>query len=112
FSFNTTMNGVTVTNQSNYNLGMWLRKHVKRKAILVLHPLAFTVSYHPSINSVDLLLRGKQTFPQGGQITLSGMPPSGISDLVGRFLAGNGTGTGGNNAVYTISRNARGLFQT
>jgi hypothetical protein len=109
-SFNTTMNVATVMNQSNYSLGKWHTKRVKRKTISVLQPLAFTVIYHPSMNSVELLLGGKQTFPQGGQITLIGTPPSGISDSAGGFLDGTGTGTGGNNAVYTISSNARGLI--
>jgi hypothetical protein len=89
-----------------------LGKLCKRKRILVLQPVAFTVSYDPSSNSVELLLRGKQTFPQGGQIMLSGTPPSGISDVAGGLLDGNGTGTGGTIAVYTISNSARGLVHT
>jgi hypothetical protein len=115
FSFNTTMNQATVTNQSNYSLEFFSFSHVKRQGkvirVSVLRPLAFTVRYDPLSNSVELLLRGKQTFPQGGQIMLFGTPPSGISGLAGGLLDGNGTGTGGNIAVYTISRNAGGLVR-
>jgi hypothetical protein len=113
FSFNTAMNQATVENRSNYSPGVFSISRVRRQGkvirVIVLHPLAFTVRYDSLINSVELVLRGKQTFPQGGQITLFGTPPSGISDVAGRLLDGNGSGTGGTLAVYTISRNAGGL---
>jgi hypothetical protein len=45
--------------------------------------------------SVSLELAGKQQFPKGGQITISGSPPGGVESAAGVFLAANG--------VFTIS---------
>jgi uncharacterized protein DUF4038/collagenase-like protein with putative collagen-binding domain len=109
FTFNTAMNPATTGNQANYTLGTYVQviKRVGRRNVLVrqLKPVGFTVSYSSS-HSVKLLLTGKQTFPLGGQITLIA---TGISSAAGGFLDGNGDGTGGDNAVYNVSANGRGI---
>jgi hypothetical protein len=107
FNFNTAMNPATTGSQANYTLGtnVQVKKRVGRKTVKVLQvkPIAFSVSYNASNNSVSLLLIGKQAFLKGGQITLMG----GISSVAGGLLDGNGDGTGGDNAVFNISPNAR-----
>ncbi len=110
FTFNTVMNGATAGNRANYMLGTYVQviKRVGRKMVRVLQlkPVSFTVIFQSSnsaqqpSNSVTLLLTGKQTFPRGGQITLSG---TGISSAAGGLL------DGGVNAVYNISANARSI---
>lgn len=107
FTFNTAMNAATAGNRANYRLGTYVQviKRVGRKNVRVLQlkPVSFRVSYQSS-TSVKLLLTGKQTFPRGGQITLIATR---IRSKAGGLLDGNGDGTGGDNAVYNISANAR-----
>jgi hypothetical protein len=55
------------------------------------------------------LLSGKQKFSKGGQITLIAAPSGGISSSAGGLLDGNGDGTGGDNAIFNISSNARSI---
>jgi Right handed beta helix region len=110
FTFNSVMNSATAGNPNNYRLGTYVQVRVrvgkKFKQVLQLKPIAFTVKYDPASNSVKLLI-GKQAFTRGGQITIVSAPPGGISSAAGGFLDGNGDGTGGGNAVYNISANAR-----
>ena len=45
-------------------------KRVRKTKVPVYKPVAFTVSYSASTDSVTLTLIGQQTFPKGGQITV------------------------------------------
>jgi hypothetical protein len=107
FTFNTTMNRATAGNPRDYSVAMFkmVKQGVGKKAktVRVPQPVGFTVTL--SGNTVLLRIAGKQTFSQGGQITLSGN----ISSLAGGLLDGNRKGVGGTKAVYNISPNARSI---
>jgi streptogramin lyase len=109
FNFNLPMNG-SINNSTNFTLAQYVQVTVrvgkKRKKVLQLQPLGFSFNVL-SNTAVRLLLIGKPAFKLGGQITLVGTPPGGLSTQDGGFLDGNGNGIGGVNAVYNIARGGK-----
>jgi streptogramin lyase len=102
FEYSTSMSQSAAV-AANYVVDTFVTKRVKRKTVTVLRPINFTASYNAATNTVSLTIRGKQKFPKGGQITVIGLPPSGVRDTSGEFL------DGGSNAVFTISPKAKGI---
>jgi hypothetical protein len=107
--YSAAMNPSTAGDASNYQLTWVSSKRIKKKVVNVLHPVPFSVQYSPSNDSVSLMLSGKQAFAQGGQITVIGTPPGGVSSASGVLLDGNGEGQPGDNGVFTILPRASGI---
>jgi hypothetical protein len=80
---------------------------VKKKVVQVFHPVPITIAYNTSNHSVDLILKGKQAFPKGGRIVVIAAAPGGLTSAAGVSLDGNNDGTPGDNATFTITKNAR-----
>ena len=96
-TFNARLDSATADNAGNFQLDSVTTKKVRKKTTTSLHPItAFTVSYDDATDTVDLTLIGKQAFPTGGQLTVVGIPPNGISGASGAPLGGN--------IVFTISK--------
>ena len=108
--FSRALAATSAVNGSDFQVGAFVIKRQHGKKVTNLQPVGLTTTYNPSNNSVSLHLVGKQTFAKGGQITVIATPPAGIQDPSGLFLDGNGDGTAGDSAVYTISRNGKSVF--
>lgn len=92
-TFSAPLNPASANNRLNYQLDNVTTKKVKKKVKITLHPItAFTVSYVPSTDTVDLTLLGKQTFPTGGQLTIVG-GAGGVTGGSGASLTGTTTFT-------------------
>ncbi len=96
-TFSTAMNQSALANPGNYQVALKVpktervkvgRKTVTKK-VTVLKPIGFSVT-KLTANSVTLSLAGKQTFPNGGQITIIAAPPGGVDSTSDVFLAQNG----------------------
>ena len=94
--YSTTMNQGSIDNHSNYVMDMWVAKKGKKKT-KVLAPVKFNVSSVTS-NSVTLTFIGKQTFPNGGELTVIGKP-GGVESAADVPLA--------TNEIFTISKNGK-----
>jgi hypothetical protein len=110
FTFSTTM-ASSAANPADYQITASLTKRVKRKTVTIQQPVGFNVSYNAVTNSVSLLMNG-QPFKKGGHVTVIASPPGGIASAAGVFLDGGNQGVGGDNAVFTILPNARGITHT
>ena len=66
FDFSTPMNPVTTGNASNFRLGKYVTRRVRRKVVKVLQPVRFTERFNPSNNSVKLLADRQADVPEGG----------------------------------------------
>jgi virginiamycin B lyase len=95
--FDMAMNSASLSSRSDYQLGMFVTKTVKRKKVRVLTNVPFSATNVTS-NSVTLRLAGKPTFPKGGQLKVIA---SGIESSLGAFMAAN--------AVFTISPGGKGI---
>jgi hypothetical protein len=96
FSFNDALDASTAANPTNYKIDSVNTKKIKRKVELVAHPLtSFTVAYSPGSSKVTITFAAKETFPDGGQITLL----SGVTGDSGAALAGT--------TVFTISKGGK-----
>jgi hypothetical protein len=77
-------------------------KRVKKQTRRILRPItSFSVAYSAANDLVTVTFAGKQTFRTGGQITVVGRLPSGITGVSGAALAGN--------AVFTISQRGQSI---
>jgi Bacterial Ig-like domain (group 3) len=102
-TFDTAMNQTALGGKANYvvatetikNQKVKVGKKTVIKKVPVFKPIGFSVSSVTS-NSVTLKLAGKQTFPQGGRLTL--VAP-GLVNTSGVSLAANG--------VFTISKGGK-----
>ena len=102
FDFSDPLNPSSATNGGNYQVDTITTKRVKKQTRRILHPItSFSVAYNAANDSVTLTFAGKQTFRTGGQITVVGGPPSGITGVSGAALAGS--------KAFTISPRARAL---
>jgi hypothetical protein len=109
FEYSEAMNAAEAGNANAYQLGWTSTKKVKKKVVMILHPVPFHVQYSDSNDSVSLLLSRKVAFPRGGQITVIASPPDGVSSAAGVWLDGNGEGVAGDNGLFTILPKARGI---
>jgi hypothetical protein len=108
-SFSTAMDPATAGNVSNYQVGWFSTKKVKKKRVTVLHSLAIKVQYSALSESVSLQLLAPQTFKTGGQITVLAAAPGGVSSALGTLLDGKNEGMAGDNGVFSILPKARGV---
>jgi hypothetical protein len=70
--FNMPLSAAAVSNRGNYQLDNVTTRKVKKSVQRILRSIAnFTVKYTPASDSVTLSLVGSQTFPTGGQLTVS-----------------------------------------
>jgi hypothetical protein len=91
------MDPATAGKSNNYHVDWISTKRVNRKLVQVLNPLPLSVTYSAATDSVSLLLKGTQAFADGGQITVVGTPPGGVSSALGVLLDGNDKGAAGVN---------------
>ena len=85
FSYSQGLNGLKAVDAANYEVEPVVIEKVKRKQVHVLRPLTnFTVSYNPNDNEATLKFTKAETFPDGGQITVS----SGVTSGSGLSLGG------------------------
>jgi hypothetical protein len=106
--YSTAMNSATAGNANDYQVAKLVTKRVKRKSVRALQAIFVPVRYNPSNNSVTLTVAGS-VFSKGGQITVVGAAPGGITSASNVFLDGNGAGTAGTNAVFIISAKGTGI---
>ncbi len=96
FDFSGALNSSNAANPANYQVDTITTKRVKKQARHILHPItSFRVTYTAANDSVTLTFAVKQTLRTGGQITVVGGPPAGVTGASGAALAGND--------VFTIS---------
>ena len=101
-TFSEPLNPATATNRSDFQLASITTKKVKKKTVKILKPItSFTVSYNAANDSVNLTLIGKQAFATGGQLTVIGTPPNGVSGASGGALGGTN--------VFAISKNGKAI---
>jgi hypothetical protein len=89
--YSTTMNPALAGLPANYQVSSAIKKHVKRKTVTVLKPIAFTSAYNSSTNTVTLTIKGKQKFAHGGQISVIASPPDGVASAAGVLLNASDT---------------------
>lgn len=109
FTFSTAM-GASVGNAANYQVTVPVVKTVKRKRVTIQQPVAVQVSYNPVTDMVSLLV-SSQKFKKGGQIIVVCAAPNGIENSTGTFLDGGNQGVAGDNGVFRILPNAKGLVR-
>jgi hypothetical protein len=96
FRFRNALDASSAANPANYQIDSDSTKKVKRKTELVLHPItSFTVTYSAASSEVKIVFTGKETFPGGGQITVS----SGVTGDSGAVLLGT--------TVFKISKGGK-----
>ena len=73
--FSVALNAAAAGNAAHYQVDTVTTKKVRKKKETILHPItSFAVTYVAASDSVDIVLRAKETFPTGGQLTvLSGV---------------------------------------
>jgi hypothetical protein len=96
------MNPTTAGSAANYTVAAAFIKRIKRKKVTVFSPVAFTSSYNAATHSVTLNLAGKQTFAEGGRITVVYSPPNGVSSAAGVALDPSDT-------TFAIQPGAKGI---
>ncbi len=102
FDFSEALNPSSATSNTNYLVDTIATKRVKKQTRRIVHPImGFSVAYSLANDSVTLTFAGKQTFRTGGQITVVGGPPAGVTGLSGAALAGR--------TVFTISPGGRNI---
>ena len=90
FDFSGALNSSSATNPADYEIDAISTKRVRKQTRRILHPItSFSVAYSAATDSVTLTFSGKQTFRTGGQITVVGGPPAGVTGASGAALAGN-----------------------
>ncbi len=90
--FGAPLNPTAAANRANYQVATMTTKKVKKKVTHILKPISnFTVSYVPAKDAVEVMFTGAETFPTGGQITVS----TGVTSANGGALAGT--------TMFTIS---------
>ena len=96
--FGVALNAGAAQNRANYLVDTVTTKTVRHKKQTILHPIAnFTVSYVATSDSVNISFPVSETFPTGGEITVS----SGLTTAAGGTLTGP--------AVFTIAKGGKSI---
>lgn len=103
--FSTALNAANAQNTSNYSIVATVKKGRK----LVSQAIRFRPLYTADTQSVSLVLSAAQPFANGGTITVMAALPTGITDVSGVLLDGEGNGIAGENAVFNIEPGATGI---
>ena len=98
-TFSKGVNAIRATNRSNYTL-VDVGK-ANRKRVVTRLPIA--VQYNADTNSVRILT-GRARFRKPFILTVKALAATGIVDLSGRLLDGNGDGQGGDDATFRSSK--------
>jgi MBG domain/Bacterial Ig-like domain (group 3)/Right handed beta helix region len=94
--FGVALNAGSAQNRANYVVDTVTTKTVKHKKQTILHPIAnFAVSYVAASDSVNISFPVSETFPTGGQVTVS----SRLATAAGGTLTGP--------AVFTIAKGGK-----
>jgi hypothetical protein len=102
FDFSEALNSSSAMSNSNYQVDTIATKRVKKQTRRIVHPITgFSLAYSVANDSVTLTLAGKQTFRTGGQITVVGGPPAGVTGVSGAGLS--------RSIVFTISPGGRNI---
>jgi streptogramin lyase len=102
--FSAPLNPSSAQNPTNYAV----TQTTKRGHEKVAHTIPLKVQYSAAQDAVSLILTGKPKFKSGGQIVVSGTPPTGIVATSGLYLTG-GSGAESEDAVLTIRPRGKGL---
>ncbi len=90
FDFSAALSSSDAANPDDYQVESITTKRVKKQTRHILHPItSFSVKYSAANDSVTLKFAGKQTLRTGGQITVVGGSPAGVTGLSGAVLSGN-----------------------
>jgi hypothetical protein len=89
--YNEPMNSATAGLAANYQVDTTIKKHVKKKTATVLKPVSFVSVYNSSTDTVTLTVKGKPTFAEGGQISVTATAPGGVASAVGELLFASDT---------------------
>jgi len=100
--YNTEMNPSTAGLAANYRVETVITRRVKKKTVKMYQPINFTAAYTSSNDSVTLTTEGKQTFANGGKLTVIASAPGGVSSAAGVLLDATDT-------VFTILAKATGI---
>jgi MBG domain (YGX type)/Bacterial Ig-like domain (group 3)/MBG domain len=96
--FGVALNATAAENAANYQVDAVTTKKIKKKKETIPQPITnFTVSYLAASDAVEITLGSAQTFPSGGQMTVSG----GLTTASGGTLSGA--------AVFTISKGGKSI---
>jgi hypothetical protein len=98
-------------NAANYTVSQTVVRLVKGHRTTVAQPVPIRVVYDAAAHAVSLLLMGQPQFAKGGQIVVSGSPPTGLISTAGGYLDGSGVGLPGSDGVYTILPKGRAVVQ-
>ena len=94
FEYSGPMNAATAGASTSYQV---YSKTVKKKTVISLKPVKFTVNYTPASDSVTLNVSSSKPFAKGGEIMISG-----VTNQAGVALSSSDT-------TLTISPNAKGI---
>jgi hypothetical protein len=102
FRFSGPLDPGSAADPAHYQVDAVIRRKGKKKAQPILQPITgFTVVYSPATDSVTLTLAGRPTFPTGGQVTVVGGTPGGVS--------GASSAAPGRPSVFSISPEGRSI---
>jgi hypothetical protein len=101
--FNEALDPSRAANAANYAMD----QSVKHGRKLVAQPVKLRVEYTLGTDTVSLLPEGEPQFTRGGQLVVSGTPPSGITGATGAYLDSPGNGLPGTKIVIAILTKAR-----
>ncbi len=100
--FSAAMNPATAGSSANYQVAAASARHGQKKSAPKFKPVAIRASYNAANHSVTLTLLGKQTFADGGEITVIYAPPDGVSSADNVPLSSA-------DASFNIARKAAGI---
>ena len=96
--FSVPLNSSAAANGALYEVDTVIRKKLKKRRETILRPITnFVVSYVAASDVVEIKLKARETFTNGGQLTVLG----GVTTASGGVLAGN--------AVFTISKGGKSI---
>jgi hypothetical protein len=87
---------------ANYRVEAAASKHVKKKAEIVLQPVAFSAAYDAATETVTMTIQGKQKFAKGGQVSI-------IASANGGLTSTSGVPVEASNTEFTILPRAKGI---
>jgi hypothetical protein len=101
--YSAAMNTKTANSVSNYQVDWGALKKVKKKLVIVFHPVTFRATYNAATQSVTLKTSSPATtFAKGGELVINGSGNTGVSSQAGALLDPDYT-------RFKISPNARAI---
>ncbi len=102
FVFSEPLNRASATSKGTYQIDTYTTKRVRKQTRRVLHRVAnFSVSYSAANDAVTVTFGARQTFRDGGQLTVVGGTARGVTTASGIRLS--------ESEVFTISRGGKAI---